>query len=248
LRPVDFPPEWAAAKARVDAEPGTVVALPWYQYFSFNIAPSYQVVLNAVPLYFGGDVLISSDPGIGSAGDGGAAQERADRREGVVSALLDEARGGTAISDDLGRLGVRWVVLMKDVDFSLYEPGFAADPGLERVVDGHDLALYRVRPWMGEVVGDDGMVVGSSDVVAPWVRLDASGPARAAMPGTRGWLRGTAPVDVTRDGLLALPGGSGPLWYWPAILVLAVDLTWGVCVVTVGRRERRARTPGRGSG
>jgi len=262
LRPVSYPTEWAQARAAVRAAPGSVVALPWHQYFTFNVADN-RLVLNTVPLYFGGDVIISSDPKVGSASDGSAAtQERGDRREAAVAALLDDAkvkgpvddpcgiRGakvepGRPISDDLARLGVRYVVMMKDVDWLCYLPALSFDPGLESVVSGPNLELYRVKAWAGDVVADDGRAVAADAVVSPWWQVDPSGSARMAVPGGSGWLRGLTPVGVSADGILDLPAGSGPVWYWPSLVTLLADLVWlgGLAWAALGvRRERRAST------
>ncbi len=258
LEPVHYPAEWAEARAAVRADPGTVVALPWYEYFSFNVAQN-RLVLNTVPLYFGGDVITSSDPGVGSASNGSTeTRERYDRRETAVDEVVHKAKvtgpaddpcgifgakvtPGQPISSDLARLGVRWVVMMKDVDWLCYLPALSLDGGLESVVSGPNLELYRVKDWAGPVVADDGRPVSADAVISPWWDVGASGPARMAVSGSRGWLRGTTPAGVTDDGLLALPAGRGPVWYWPAVVTLLADAVWLAALLWAGIGERRSR-------
>ena len=233
LRAYDFPPEWAAARAAVEAQPGTVVAFPWYQYFTFNVADN-RLVLNSVPLYFGGDVIASSDPGIDTdeeASGAGRTHERGDAREDEVTALIETVQQGRPISGDLAHLGVRWVVLMKDVDWPLYEKGLATDPGLAKRVSGSQLALYEVTGWQGAVVDEHGATVPSTSLIGPFAQVDPSGPARAAIPASGGWMRGLNPATRTSDGIVALPGGDGLVWYWPVLLVAVADVIWVAAVV-----------------
>src|SRR5207253_2516042 len=110
---------------------------------------------------------------------------------------------GHPISADLARLGVRWVVLVKDVDWPRYEPGLSNDPDMALRVSGRFLALYEVKSWKGAVVADDGTVVPSSPILSPVEQVDGSGPARAAIPAAQGWLRGFTPISRTSDGIVA---------------------------------------------
>lgn len=234
-----FPPEWSAARDAVRAEPGTVVALPFYEYFTLDLADN-RLVLNTVSLYFGGDVIWASDPRITAQ----PAQERVDPRETRTADLVAKAKRGEPISGDLAALGVRWIALQHDVDWLRYT-AMATDPGLERVVAGDSLDLYRVRGWQGPVHTADGATVPSTDVASPLMRVDASGPAVLDRPFQTGWLRGFEAAHATDDGLIALPAGSGPVWFWPASVVLVADAVTvgalGVSAVRVGRERRRRR-------
>src|SRR5207249_3327253 len=82
LQPVHFPSAWARVRAEVRAHPGTVLALPWHEYLDVRLAHSRRVY-NPLPDYLGGDVLVSSDPELGTG-----AREQADPREQAVLALL----------------------------------------------------------------------------------------------------------------------------------------------------------------
>jgi hypothetical protein len=155
------------------------------------------------------------------------------------------------VSDRLASLGVRWIVFQHDVDWKLYT-GMPVDAGLERVVSGDTMDLYLVRAWGGPVLADDGHVVPSRAVAAPWLRVDESGPATYMAPHQTGWLRGWSTTERTSLGLIRLPGGSGPLWFWPALLVAGADVVAVALLLTSllpGRFRaywasgRSARTP-----
>jgi hypothetical protein len=235
LDPATFPKEWHEARQVVNAQPGTVLALPWYQYFTLDIAHNH-LVLDVVPDYFGGDVIASSDPRLSRD----PRHEVADPREPVMDRIVADARTGAEVSDRLVALGVRWVVFQHDVDWRLYT-GIPLDAGLERVVSGDTMDLYRVRDWRGPVLADDGAMVPSHDVVAPLLRVDGSGPATYLAPYQSGWLRGWTRAAPTSEGLIGLPGGSGPVWFWPALVVLAGDLAVATALlssVVPGRLRR----------
>jgi hypothetical protein len=226
LEPTTFPHEWHEARHAIAAQPGTVLALPWYQYFTLDIAHDH-LVLDIVPYYFGGDVLASSDPNLSRDRQ----QEVPDPREQPMNAVLADARNGARVSDRLVALGVRWIVFQHEVDWQLYT-GIPTDPGLERTVAGDTMDLYRVRGWQGPVVAEDGRVVSSQAVAAPLRRVDASGPATYLAPYQAGWLRGWTTTERTSSGLIGLPAGSGPVWFWPALLVIGADLVVGAALLT----------------
>ena len=226
--PATFPDEWAQAKATVEADPGTVVAFPWFQYFTLDVADN-RLVLNVVPYYFGGDVIASTDPGLSAD----RVQEGADPREQSIADLADRARAGEPVADRLAAMGVRWLVLQHEINWEAYT-GVLSDPGLEPTVVGDSLTLYRVVPWKGNVVTESGTEVASDPLISPWLRLDPSAAATWAAPYQDGSRHGTETAGETADGLVLLPAGSGPVWFWPALLVLLADaITIGAIVVSV---------------
>lgn len=236
LRATPVPADWAAVRSRVTREPGPVLALPWHQYLHLGVARD-RLVLNPLPLYLGGDVLISSDFRLGDSG-----QERGDPREPTAAHLVEAILDEEPVGDELAGLGVRWVVLLDEVDADQYR-SLDRDPGLEAVHRGPDATLYAVRDWGGAVRTTAGAVVEADPMIAPWWSMGGSGPATAALPGARGWLRGTEPAATSGVGALSLPAGSGPLWYWPAVVVVLADLGVGVAAVVVLRRRRPATAP-----
>lgn len=237
LDPAAIPAEWAEARRQILDEPGPVASLPWAQYYDLNVAGGRRV-LAVMPSYLGGDVLVASDPNLDEP-----ARERADPREPAMDLLALRVQAGEAVGEQLARLGVRWVVLQHDIDWQTYD-GLRSDPGLRRVVDGPTLELFEVVGWQGAVVTDDGRSLAARAPIAPVAHVDGSGPATWARPGAWGWLRGTTPAAIAEDGQLRLPAGSGPVWYWPTVLVLAADAAFVVGLVVAGARVRAARSRG----
>jgi hypothetical protein len=234
LRPVHFPSEWNEARAAVQRQPGTVVAFPWYQYFTTKVA-DHRLVLDVVPYYLGGDVISSSDPELSAV----PTQEVADPRERPIGQLADRATAGRPISGALAELGVRWVALQHDVAYQRYR-GVLDDPGLELVASGKTLSLYRVKAWKAAVWDAGGAPVRSTSVAPPVRRVASSGPARMAAPFEQGWLRGWSAASAATGGTVQLPVGSGLVWFWPTVLVLVADaITLGALVVTGVRGVRR---------
>jgi hypothetical protein len=138
LEPVTFPEGWSRVRAEVARHPGTVLALPWHQYFDIGFANGRRV-LNPLPDYLGGDVLTSSDPELGAA-----REERADRREAAAATAVAGLRAGRPESAALARLGVRWIVVLHEVDWSDYR-GVGVDDGLIATLRTPSVDLYEIR-------------------------------------------------------------------------------------------------------
>jgi len=218
-----------------------VLALPWYAYMDLGFA-SGRRVYNPVPDYLGGDVLVPSDLGLESP-----SEEQIDPREGQAGDIARRLRLGEPQSTALARLGVRWVVLLHEVDWRRYQAP-SRDSGLEAVVRTPALELFRVRDWRGPFVDGRNQPVPSRSPVAPLVRLAASGPVTWERPAAVGWMRGTEPAGRTASGLVRLPAGSGLVWYWPAAVTLAADALTLAAVTVAARRlrsDRRQRGGGR---
>lgn len=240
LRPVEVPQEWAAARTAIAERPGPVLALPWHQYFDLQL-DGIRRVLNPMPLYLGGDVITSSDPELQQS----ERRERVDPREPRIDRILEDARLERPISPALVELGVRWVVLQHEADW-LDFGALGADRGLVKVVRGRTLDLFEVTGWRGPIVGDDGRTVPSNTVIEPFLQVDGSGPAVYQHPAASGWMRGWAPAGTTEWGTIALPAGSGPVWYWPSLLVLAGDLIAVAGMIWSLRRMRASPATGPG--
>jgi hypothetical protein len=247
LAPTDLPTDWEQVRQAVTAAPGTVVSLPWHEYATYDLGGPREI-FDPWPAYLGGDVIICSDPERQTTcGTPGSVGERADRREPVVGELVGGARAGQPVGDRLAALGVRWVVLAHVADWESFG-GLAADAGLERVVAGPTVDLFRVRGWRGDVVDDAGRPVEFDPVVEPWARVGSSSAAVWSRAGSAGWRRGTAAATQTADGRLALPAGSGPVWYWPVLLVGLGDVVWlAVMVVSTVSFSNRRRPRRRGA-
>ncbi len=232
LDPVQFPHSWEQARARIEQQPGTVLALPWHEYLSLSFAANRRV-LNPLPDYFGGDVLSSSDPELSQS-----AREQADPREPAVPPLLAAIRSGAPIGARLARLGVRWIVLLHEVDWRTAD-NLRRDHSVSTVLRTRALTLFEVRAWRGPVVPDAGRALSAHRVVPPVIDIPASGAATWSHPGATGWMRGFESAGVTNAGLVRLPAGRGLVWFWPALVVAAADLlflaAFCVCAATLRR-------------
>jgi hypothetical protein len=216
LEPVTFPTGWAEARTQVQRAPGPVLALPWHEYLNLGFADGRRV-LNPVPDYLGGDVLASSDP---EFADSPRAREQGDPREVHVPTILEHP---DRMGASLAALGIRWVVVLHEVDWRRYQP-LDGEAGLEHTVATPALDVYRVRDWRGPVIDGGGKRVRVDTLIAPWSWVGASGPATWTRPSASGWLRGTSSTTSTATGLLWLPAGRGPVWYWPAALAIGADV------------------------
>ncbi len=220
LEPVRLPSEWAEARQVVGDDPGPVLALPWGQYIR-PLVNDGHLVHNPLPFALGGDVLLPS----GRGQDGGS-DERADPRAREAGEAADHLAAGQPAGEQLARLGVRWVALVPALD-GTYE-GLADDPALRPVVTGETLTLYEVVDTPRDPV---------DPVLGPWARAPDGEEITWYRPGASGWLRGSEPAETSSDGNLVLPAGSGPVWYWPSILVMGADLITIAALVIVIRRD-----------
>ncbi|MFZ4717973.1 MAG: hypothetical protein ACOYMR_01025 [Ilumatobacteraceae bacterium] len=229
------PTGWRAARALVDDHPGTVLALPWYQYFNLSVSDGpVRRVLNPMPLYLGGDVLASSDNGLVEG-----VKETGDPREPTANEIVDEVRAGRPVAERLTALGVRWVVLLKSVRLEDYVT-LADDPGLRTAVDDDAIALYEVTGWKGAATGDDGPI-GLTAWGQAVATVDGDGAFTWSRAGSGGWRRGLRSVPVASDGRLEVPAGSGPLWNVGTVPAVAAQwFTFGAAAELL-RRRRSAR-------
>jgi hypothetical protein len=236
LEPVEYPASWAAVRDHIAAHPGTTVALPWLEYPQLGFADDRQA-FNPLPDYLGGDVISSYDPLFRS---GGGHQEQVDGRSIVVDELVQRLKAGTAVSDQLADLGVRWVVLTHEAGSADYGE-LAIDPGLDHVLALPDADLYEVRGWVGAAVGPDGGGHDLSRPLPPVIRTDAPPGSLLSVAGAPGWVQGWGhPVTVTADGRLRIDGDGGVLWFWPAAAILLADvIVAGLAIRCVRSRSGR---------
>ncbi len=238
LEATPVPSEWAAARRIVANEPGTVLALPWFQYFNLSVGDGHvHRVLNPLPLYLGGDVLASSNSGLGSG-----LQESADPREPGAGGLVARLERGEAISAGLVALGVRWIVLLKALDAHPYS-ALRLDPGLSAVADGATLAVFDVVGTRGRGMRADGGRVTITESLPSLVHADTENAFTWFRPGSRGWRRSGRAATVDGRGLLAVPPGTGAVWNVALIPCIISQLLTPLAFVVfmLDRRRRRAR-------
>lgn len=237
LRPRSLPTGWQGAARVIADRPGTTLILPWHLYYTASFADGRNI-LNPGPDVIGGDTISSYDPEIGGG------EEQLDERPRTALRILDGYRTGEMGADRLADLGVRWIFVPLEYDWSVFGRAMADDPGLRPVEVGDGARLYEVRGWDGELRSPDGAAGSIDGLVAP-VQSAPSGGGTWSHPGTSGWLRGLERVPVTSNGLLEVPAGRGVLWYWPAVLVVAGHLVTLAAVIVASIPLVRARRPRR---
>lgn len=242
LRGVDIPEDWSEIRTIVNDEPGTVLVLPWNLYFDLDFGGTVEPrrVLNPLPIFLGGDVLTSSDTQLSQV-----SVERADPREGpadeAIRGLLER---GEPIAARLADLGVRWVVLLHEVDWERYA-SVRSEPGLRNVVLGDTADLLEVEAWPGVVVARDGSVLGSRQPLAPLLSIDSPQEALWLKFGQDGWRRGGEPLEVTGQGVLAVPGGNGLVWFVPSALIMVGYVTFTLALLWAAQSLLKERLKGR---
>jgi hypothetical protein len=239
LRPVDLPTEWAEARSAIHGSPGTVLALPWFAYFTADIAGN-RLIQNPLSSFLDGEVIRSSDLRISPE----PSRESADPRESAAASIVERLRSGEAQSSALAELGVRWVAVAHDVDWLTYS-GLRVDPGLEVAVEGPTLTLYRVDEVGNGTIAESGEVDVAQPHLLPYWTASTTESITMPMPYQFGWLRGLSPGRIGPDGRLDLPAGEGPIWFWPALVVLAADIAWLLAVVIAVRRPDEPPVRGR---
>jgi hypothetical protein len=234
-----IPAGWEKTRSIVRSSPGTVLTLPWYQYYNQQIdGGRVRRVLNPMPLFLGGDVLAASNNGLQAS-----VQERTDPREPTAdTAVRAMVLSRTPIGSSMASLGVRWVVLQKAVHLEDYVT-LASDPGLRVVVDSPDIALYAVVDWSGQAQMGDGAAIGVERTTPALVRFVGGDGAAVVWnhPASGGWRRGGSTGVATADGRLSFPAGSGRAWNVATVPSLLAQWCTLVAVLMIGWRVRSVR-------
>jgi hypothetical protein len=235
LEPVEIPGSWDEAAATIAAEPGPVLALPWVQHPVLPFAEDRQA-FNPLPPVLGGDVISSYDPLFDRSRP---SQEQVDGRAERIDELVPRLRAGEPVSGDLADLGVRWVVLAHIDAWRTY-PSLAADPGLSLRLRAADLDLYEVVGWSGMAQAPGGSTWDLDRPIPPIIRTGAPAGTTLSVAGAPGWVRGWGgATSVAADGRLVLETGRGPVWFWPAAVLLVVDAALLGAVIGCARSRRR---------
>ncbi len=133
LHAVEYPPDWARARAVVEAHPGDVLVLPWeaYRGYAWN---GGRRVLDPLPRYLPGRVIVNDGVRVGVRGGGAITLAAEDPRARAVDPLV---RSRAPLTAALAARGIRYVAV---------DDRGSADrlAGAERVVSGPDLMLYRL--------------------------------------------------------------------------------------------------------
>ena len=212
--PVGVPESWNDARSVIESRPGTTLALPWNQYVDLQIADGRRTYL-PVSALIDGDVINSSDPEFGPP-----IQEAADPRDDTVTAALDAFDVGKPLSVSLATIGVRWIVVVRGVDDTRFDE-LRSDEGLRTWVSDDSISLYELRTWSGTARTAAGHPADVGVVIPPLARVGEVGGGVWYAPGAPGWMRNLNSASMSSTGLIEVPEGSGPIWYWPSIVVIA---------------------------
>jgi hypothetical protein len=134
-----YPPEWDRARAVMadDAQPGAVLVLPWHLHLPFAWNRG-RVVIQPATAFFTRPAVVSDALEVGRARV---------PPEDPWSALADPiVRGGRPLGPSLARLGVRYVLLLKEADWARFTAQVA---GLQPVLATKELTLFRSATPVG---------------------------------------------------------------------------------------------------
>ncbi len=134
LAAVDYPREWAEARAVMAADPvrGDMLVLPWHLYLAFPWNGG-RVVLDPAQRYFTRRAVGNDDLELAGVAVPGEDPDGA--------RLAPLVTGSAPLAGSLGPAGIRYVLVLKVVDWARFTPRLA---GLTEVVDNPELSLYRV--------------------------------------------------------------------------------------------------------
>jgi hypothetical protein len=141
-----------------DRAMGGLLVLPWHLYLPYNWNRG-RAVIQPAPAYFTRPVLESTALEVGGI--------RLPPEDPWSRGADPPVRSGRPLESELPSLGIRYVVLLKEADWRRAQPSVA---GLERVMRGADLDLYRSTvptrvprfgtPPIAPVVGGDAVTLG----------------------------------------------------------------------------------------
>src|SRR6185437_4953103 len=236
VRASEPPASWSVA-ARL-AGPGTVLFLPWHEYFPTPFTGG-RVIANPAANYFTGTVLASQNPGAGYA----FAAE--DPEHVFLDKLLGSPAHGPQTRVALANLGVRFVALAKVADWRDFSQ-VAHVPGIRLVYSSPSLDLFSVRPAAQETRDSDR--VRSAGLVDYRVLPGRPGVVPIPVAYSPGWTIDGHPTRRLADGQVGVlaPARGGVVSYRPSSGVLASELASlaaALAIAGVELAERRRRAP-----
>jgi hypothetical protein len=242
LEAVQIPECWNTAKARISENPGTILSLPWFQYFDQKIGSEVvRRTLDPMPYFLKGDVIHSSNNELGEN-----VSENGDPRELYLGNLIQKfLNEGTPPSNALRSLGVRWVVVQQSViidDFSRFE----TDQGMTRVIKCSDLDLYLVKMSQADASTASRQNMPVNQLFPGLIRIGEANesPVIVNQPWSRFWFMGFDSLDKSEDGRLLIPRGNTYIWNLGMVLVITCYALQSFIVIWLIRlRWRRRLSP-----
>lgn len=140
LRPTDYPADWYTAKHILAAQPNSdkVLMLPWHLYMSYSFTHG-RIIASPAHTFFDREIVASDDPEL----PGVVPQTRDSTREIVQSRILPAVMKGEPVAQRLREIGVGYVLLSKDLDWTEYA-SIARQPGVQLLHQGVTLDLYKL--------------------------------------------------------------------------------------------------------
>jgi hypothetical protein len=138
IKPSHYPDGWYAADRLMasDGQHGRALFLPWHEYMSYSfIRNENQVVASPAPTFFSVPVLVSSNPEVP-----GVDLPTDPDQVAVAKLVLSREQGNWA--NELNALGVRYVLLVREVDWQSYRY-LDSQAGLTKVADFGSIVVYR---------------------------------------------------------------------------------------------------------
>jgi len=138
LHATDYPKDWFAVNDRLNAQSpdGKALVLPWHLYMSYSFTNG-RIIASPTPAFFDREVITSDDPEL----PGVKPQTRNTIRETVQHDILPALKSGQSVADVLSRLGIRYIIVSKDLDWREYS---LKPDEVTRLYDGEVLSLYRL--------------------------------------------------------------------------------------------------------
>lgn len=241
VRASEAPASWSVASRL--AGPGTILFLPWHEYFPTPFT-SGRVIANPAANYFAGTVLASQNPGAGYA----FAAE--DPEHVFLDKLLGSPAHGPQTRVALASLGVRFVALAKVADWRDFSQ-VAHVSGIRLVYSSPSLDLFAVRPTTQET--RDSNRVRSAGLADYRVLPGRPGVVPIPVAYSPGWTIDGHPARRLADGQVGVfaPAKGGVVTFRPASGVLASELASvaaALAIAGVAFFERKRRSLGQRAG
>jgi hypothetical protein len=138
IKPSHYPAGWYAADRMLLSDPdhGRTLFLPWHEYMRYSFIKNQNtIVASPAPSFFSVPVLTSQDPEVP-----GIAPPATPDQEAVRGLIAEGSNGDWA--GTLATLGVRYVLVDKDLDWQTYSY-LDSQRGLTKVADLASIVVYR---------------------------------------------------------------------------------------------------------